>query len=60
MALLRLSKLQQKTKKDTDVFLAKNSMAKKYLDIEDFKKFNVEWNDLEMCFSIWGLHNGKV
>lgn len=40
-------------------------MAKKYLDIEEFKKFNVEfgdieWNDFEMCFPILDLHNGEV
>ena len=44
---------------------AKNPMANKYLDINEFKNFNVEfgdieWNDFELCFPIWDLHNGKI
>lgn len=44
---------------------AKNPMSKKYLDIDEFKKFHIEygdivWNDFEMCFPIWDLHQGKL
>lgn len=44
---------------------AKNPMTKKYLDIHLFKKFSIKygdiiWNDYEMCFPIWDLHEGKI
>jgi hypothetical protein len=44
---------------------AKNPMTKKYLDKELFKSFTIEygdliWNDYEMCFPIWDLHEGKI
>ncbi|MDQ8003885.1 MAG: DUF2442 domain-containing protein [Pedobacter sp.] len=44
---------------------AKNPMTKKYLDKNEFKNFKIEfgdivWNDYEMCFPIWDLHEGKV
>ena len=44
---------------------AKNSMAKKYLDKQLFKSFTIEygdiiWNDYEMCFPIWDLHEGTI
>ncbi|GGI22757.1 DUF2442 domain-containing protein [Pedobacter mendelii] len=44
---------------------SKNPMSSKYLEIEAFKNFNIEfgdieWNDFEMCFPIWDLHNGKI
>ena len=44
---------------------AKNPMTKKYLDKELFKSFTVEygdliWNDYEMCFPLWDLHEGKI
>ena len=44
---------------------AKNPMAKKYLDKNLFKSFTIEfgdivWNDFEMCFPIWDLHEGKI
>ncbi|MES2445721.1 MAG: DUF2442 domain-containing protein [Bacteroidota bacterium] len=44
---------------------AKNPMTKKYLDEEEFKKFKIEfgdivWNDYEMCFPIWDLHEGNI
>lgn len=44
---------------------AKNPMTKKYLDKQLFKKYSIEygdiiWNDYEMCFPIWDLHEGKV
>ncbi len=44
---------------------AKNPMTKKYLDKELFKSFTLEygdliWNDYEMCFPIWDLHEGTL
>ncbi len=44
---------------------AKNPMAKKYLDKKLFKKYSIDygdiiWNDYEMCFPIWDLHEGKI
>lgn len=44
---------------------AKNPMTKKYLDIQLFKNYSIEygdiiWNDYEMCFPIWDLHEGKI
>jgi hypothetical protein len=44
---------------------AKNPMTKKYLDKNLFKKYSIEygdiiWNDYEMCFPIWDLHEGKI
>ena len=44
---------------------AKNPMTKKYLDEKIFKKFSIHygdiiWNDYEMCFPIWDLHEGKI
>ena len=44
---------------------AKNPMTKKYLDKQLFKKFSIDygdiiWNDYEMCFPIWDLHEGKI
>jgi len=44
---------------------AKNPMTKKYLDKELFKSFTVDygdliWNDYELCFPIWDLHEGKI
>lgn len=44
---------------------AKNPMTKKYLDEKLFKKFSIQfgdivWNDYEMCFPIWDLHEGKI
>ncbi len=44
---------------------AKNPMTKKYLDKELFKSFTIEygdltWNDYEMCFPLWNLHEGKI
>ena len=44
---------------------AKNPMTKKYLDKELFKSFTIDygdliWNDYEMCFPIWDLHEGKI
>jgi hypothetical protein len=44
---------------------AKNPMTKKYLDKQLFKGFTISygdiiWNDYEMCFPIWDLHEGKI
>jgi hypothetical protein len=44
---------------------AKNPMTKKYLDKDIFKSFTLDygdlmWNDYEMCFPIWDLHEGKI
>lgn len=45
--------------------IAKNPMTKKYLNLNLFKKFKIrygdlEWNDYELCFPVWDLHQGKV
>ncbi|HLN73116.1 MAG TPA: hypothetical protein VK205_07455 [Prolixibacteraceae bacterium] len=44
---------------------ARNPMTKKYLDKELFQKYTIEygdinWNDFEMCFPIWDLHEAKI
>lgn len=44
---------------------AKNPMTKKYLDENLFKNFTIRygdimWNDFEMCFPIWDLHEGQI
>lgn len=44
---------------------SKNPMTKKYLDKDLFGSFSIEygdivWNDYEMCFPIWDLHEGKI
>jgi hypothetical protein len=44
---------------------AKNPMTKKYLDKQLFKTFTISygdiiWNDYEMCFPIWDLHEGRI
>jgi hypothetical protein len=51
---------------DFEPFLksARNPMTKKYLNVELFKSFKIEygdlvWNDYELCFPIWDLHEGK-
>ena len=43
----------------------KNPMTTKYLDKTLFKIFSIDygdiiWNDYEMCFPIWDLHEGKI
>ena len=52
---------------DFESFLknAKNPMTKKYIDKELFKSYTIEfgdliWNDYEMCFPIWDLHEGRI
>jgi len=44
---------------------AKNPMTKKYMEKDKFKSFSIEygdivWNDYEMCFPIWDLHEGRI
>jgi len=44
---------------------ARNPMTKKYLDKDMFKGFSIEygdivWNNYEMCFPIWDLHEGRI
>lgn len=44
---------------------SKNPMTKKYLDKQLFINYSIEygdiiWNDYEMCFPIWDLHEGKI
>ncbi|MFZ4547353.1 MAG: DUF2442 domain-containing protein [Bacteroidales bacterium] len=44
---------------------AKNTMTRKYLDKKLFEGFSIDygdiiWNDYEMCFPIWDLHEGKI
>lgn len=44
---------------------AKNPMTRKFLDKQLFSQFSIEygdiiWNDYEMCFPIWDLHEEKI
>jgi hypothetical protein len=44
---------------------AKNPMTRKYLDKKLFKNYKIVygdiiWNDYEMCFPIWNLHEGHL
>lgn len=44
---------------------ARNPMTQKYLDKNLFQSYSVEygdiiWNDYEMCFPVWDLHEGKI
>ena len=44
---------------------SKNPMTNKYLNKELFTSFTIEygdiiWNDYEMCFPIWDLHEGNI
>ena len=44
---------------------ARNPVLKKYLDVNEFKKFtlvhgNLDWNDYEMCFPVADLYEGKI
>lgn len=52
---------------DFSTFLknAKNPMTQKYLDKELFQTFTLDfgdlnWNDYEMCFPLWDLHEGRI
>ena len=43
---------------------ARNPMTSKYLDKKLFSNYTIEygdiiWNDYEMCFPIWDLHEGR-
>ncbi|HLP46026.1 MAG TPA: DUF2442 domain-containing protein [Candidatus Kapabacteria bacterium] len=45
--------------------LAGNPMTRKLLDINEFKKFKIEygdliWNDYEMCFPIIDLYENNI
>jgi hypothetical protein len=42
-----------------------NPMTRKFLDINEFKKFKIEygdliWNDYEMCFPIMDLYEDNI
>jgi len=44
---------------------ARNTMTRKYLDKKLFERFTIHygdivWNDFEMCFPIWDLHEGTI
>ncbi len=44
---------------------ARNPMTQKYLDKNLFQSYSIEygdiiWNDYEMCFPIWDLHEGQI
>jgi len=44
---------------------AKNPMTRKYLDKNLFKQFEIKfgdinWNDFELCFPIWDLHEDQI
>lgn len=44
---------------------AKNPMTRKYLDKQLFSNFSLEygdltWNNYEMCFPVWDLHEGEI
>jgi hypothetical protein len=44
---------------------ARNPMIRKYLDKQLFRKFSIDygdiiWNDYELCFPVWDLHEGKI
>ena len=52
---------------DFEKFLsnAKNPLTRKYLDKKLFKNYQLEygdiiWNDYELCFPIWDLHEGNI
>lgn len=52
---------------DIEPFLRRslNPMIRSYLDVEKFKRFNVEhgdlhWNDYDLCFPIADLYEGRV
>jgi hypothetical protein len=42
-----------------------NPLIRRYLDIKEFSKFNVdegdlEWNDYDLCFSIADLYENRI
>ena len=47
------------------IFNSRNPMICKYIDIEKFKQFNIQygdlvWNDYELCFPIIDLYNNVI
>jgi hypothetical protein len=47
------------------LYNARNPMTRKYLDKELFCKFSLQygdivWNDYELCFPVWDLHEGEI
>jgi hypothetical protein len=52
---------------DFEPFLSNslNSMIRRYLNLDDFKRFTVEygdlfWNDYDLCFPIADLYEGRI
>ena len=52
---------------DFESFLknARNPMINKYLDKERFRSFSLDygdivWNNYELCFPVWDLHEGQL
>jgi hypothetical protein len=44
---------------------SKNPMTRKYLNKQLFKNYSINygdiiWNDYELCFPIWDLHEGEI
>lgn len=44
---------------------SKNPMTRKFLNEDKFRKFTIlhgdlVWNDFELCFPIWDLHEGQL
>ena len=44
---------------------ARSPMTKKYLDKKLFQSYSIEygdiiWNEYEMCFPVWDLHEGVI
>jgi len=42
-----------------------NPLIRKYLDLKEFQKFNIdngdlEWNDYDLCFPIADLHENNI
>ncbi len=72
-AYIEKHKLQLRFSDDTERvidfghFLNKslNPLIRKYLDIEEFKKFTIEygdlfWNDYDLCFPVADLYEEKI
>ena len=58
-----------KTEKTIDFFSflnqSRNQMTRKYLEKKLFREYSIQygdivWNDYEMCFPIWDLHEGTL
>jgi hypothetical protein len=44
---------------------SKNPMVRKYLDKKRFESYtiiygDIVWNDYELCFPIWDIHQGSI